>query len=141
MHAASWHGTPSFISLPKDGEVSCLVRYLEGHPRLVIEFQAIHIQDLSFPRFSLENPNQSPLCEANTCQYIWDNILVFFLMLIVFYCLYFLYSDRDECTENPGVCNPMQICENTFGSYKCVERERCPDGFKRDAITMKCEGL
>ena len=33
MHAASRHGTPSLISLPKDDGVSCfLAVHLEGHP-------------------------------------------------------------------------------------------------------------
>ena len=53
----------------------------------------------------------------------------------------YCFADRDECIENPGVCNPMQICENTVGSYRCAEREQCAAGFKRDAITMKCEGM
>jgi len=33
MHAAFRHGTPSLTSLPKDGEVNCLVVHLEvTHP-------------------------------------------------------------------------------------------------------------
>ena len=31
VHAASTHGTPSLMSLPKDGKVSCEVS-LRGHP-------------------------------------------------------------------------------------------------------------
>lgn len=44
-------------------------------------------------------------------------------------------SDRNECDENPGICNPGH-CIDTLGSYRCV----CPNGFKATRDLSMCVG-
>lgn len=44
-------------------------------------------------------------------------------------------SDRNECVENPSVCNPGQ-CIDTLGSYRCI----CPNGFKTTRDQSMCVG-
>lgn len=43
--------------------------------------------------------------------------------------------DRNECIENPGICNPGQ-CIDTLGSYRC----HCPNGFKTTRDQSMCVG-
>lgn len=47
----------------------------------------------------------------------------------------FTFSDRNECVENPGICNPGQ-CIDTLGSYRCI----CPNGFKMTRDQSMCVG-
>ncbi|KAG7233651.1 hypothetical protein INR49_006765 [Caranx melampygus] len=42
-------------------------------------------------------------------------------------------THRNECIENPGICNPGQ-CIDTLGSYRCI----CPNGFKTTRDQSMC---
>lgn len=48
---------------------------------------------------------------------------------------FLLFPDRNECIENPGICNPGQ-CIDTLGSYRCI----CPNGFKTTRDQAMCVG-
>lgn len=45
------------------------------------------------------------------------------LFLDIFHC--HCFTDRDECTEIPGICANGR-CENTEGSFACI----CQEGYK-----------
>lgn len=53
-------------------------------------------------------------------------------IFVLFFCT---FSDRNECIENPGICNPGQ-CIDTLGSYRCI----CPNGFKVTRDQSMCVG-
>lgn len=44
--------------------------------------------------------------------------------------------DIDECKEQSNVCKQNQICENQFGSYRCI----CKTGFRLSSSGLKCVG-
>lgn len=45
-----------------------------------------------------------------------------------------LFKDIDECVQKP--CDINELCENTFGSFKC----HCKSGFQLDEVTNACTG-
>lgn len=44
-------------------------------------------------------------------------------------------SDRDECTQDPGLCDNGQ-CLNFAGGYRC----ECDMGFMEDPTSRTCVG-
>lgn len=44
--------------------------------------------------------------------------------------------DINECAEAKSVCNPLQFCVNTEGSYKCLECDRSCAGCTGDGPDM-----
>ena len=47
--------------------------------------------------------------------------------------------DIDECDNLPKVCKKGSSCQNTLGSFKCVEN--CKRGFRRLSILKSCEDI
>lgn len=59
-----------------------------------------------------------------------------FLVMFISHRIFLPFSsDRNECIENPGICNPGQ-CIDTLGSYRCI----CPNGFKVTRDQSMCVG-
>ena len=46
-----------------------------------------------------------------------------------------MYTDRNECEEDPGPCHRNSICSNSVGSFECT----CEPGFTGDGVT--CDGV
>eukprot|EP01132_Coremiostelium_polycephalum_P003999 gene3999-5001_t len=42
--------------------------------------------------------------------------------------------DKDECTEQPGICGSVALCQNKPASYQC----QCPTGYRFESSTLKC---
>uniref|UniRef100_A0A671W3K1 Fibrillin-1 n=1 Tax=Sparus aurata TaxID=8175 RepID=A0A671W3K1_SPAAU len=69
------------------------------------------------------------ICEGKSCKAI-----AIFSGSVYFTTLgQFSLSDRNECIENAGVCNPGQ-CIDTLGSYRCI----CPNGYKTTRDQSMC---
>ena len=56
---------------------------------------------------------------------------------VVMHCIKLgMFTDIDECSETPDLCEHGQ-CHNTQGSYEC----RCDRGYEHTADQKSCEGL
>lgn len=50
-----------------------------------------------------------------------------------------LISDVDECVDSFSVCGNGSICENTIGSYLCLQNQ-CPPGYTLSESGTNCIG-
>ena len=50
-------------------------------------------------------------------------------------CLFFFFTDINECEQGKNLCHINALCTNTLGSYVC----QCKPGFSGDGRT--CEGM
>ena len=49
----------------------------------------------------------------------------------------FFFTDIDECTASPSVCDTKAHCQNTVGSYRCA----CKTGFFGNGKTYERKSL
>lgn len=77
------------------------------------------------------------MLDSWTSESLTSALCLFSLRELKVFCFLFfcIFSDRNECIENPGICNPGQ-CIDTLGSYRCI----CPNGFKVTRDHSMCVG-
>lgn len=49
-------------------------------------------------------------------------------------------QDINECEKETHHCSEMQRCENSLGSYQCIQSYFCGTGYTLNKETQKCEG-
>ena len=54
--------------------------------------------------------------------------------------IWFIFQDIDECMEQPEVCQSYQTCENSYGSYRCIDPIDCRPGYEVDPNGQMCVG-
>ena len=45
--------------------------------------------------------------------------------------------DINECREQPGLCGPTAVCNNTLGGHKC----ECPRGYRFEPYSKSCKNI
>ena len=46
-----------------------------------------------------------------------------------------MYTDINECDEDPSLCHQNSICSNSVGAFECT----CEPGFTGDGVS--CDGV
>jgi len=55
--------------------------------------------------------------------------------MLLCFLIFISYIDIDECTQSNGGC--IQICNNTYGSYRCI----CEEGYRLAPDGFSCIGM
>lgn len=50
-------------------------------------------------------------------------------------------SDINECEARSNRCSSYQTCQNTYGSYRCIDSVQCGPGFEVDTDGQTCVGM
>ena len=54
---------------------------------------------------------------------------------------FIVLSDINECTEKNNPCRKYQSCQNSYGSYSCIDSINCGPGFEVGRDGKTCIGI